>query len=212
MGKQLADELVALLPPGDVRLFNPYTDRCAHDAPGNGPQARRARLRAHLACSPRWILIGEAPGYQGCRYTGVAFTSERLVLEGAIPRLGQPGARLSDRGRPFSEPSATIVWKALYALGMAQHTVMWNALQLHPMGRRGPWSNGTPTEADCEAGMPAVRALLQAFPSANVIAVGRKAERLLQRNGIATHACVRHPANGGAGEFNTGLRSALQAR
>src|SRR5690606_6746390 len=114
----------------------------------------RERLAQHLSCNPAWILVGEAPGYQGCRHTGVAFTSERLLLEGAIPRVSQAIERLTDRRLPFSEPSATIVWKALYALGIAERTIMWNALQLHPVGAAGDWSNRTPIDAELQHGAP----------------------------------------------------------
>lgn len=205
----LAAKLADTIPTGLPALFHPWRDRCPRDTPENGPEARLVRLAAHLDCEARWILVGEAPGYQGCRYSGVAFTSERLLIEGAIPRVPRVAGRLSTRASPFSETSATIVWRALYRAGIAQTTILWNALQLHPHRIAEPWSNRTPTPAELAHGRPAVHRLIEAFPRARVIAVGRKAELLLASTGVAVHSAVRHPANGGATAFTEGLLAAV---
>lgn len=201
----LARRLVETLPSGSSGLFNPWRDCCPHDAAGNGPAEKLDRLALHLDCDPEFILAGEAPGYAGCRYSGVAFTSERLLGEGAIPRIPVLSGRLSTRRLPFSEPSATIVWKTLYRLGIAERTILWNALQLHPHRPDNLWSNRTPTPAEIRLGEPALRMLIEAYPKARIIAVGKKAEGLLLGMGIPTAGSVRHPANGGATEFAAGL-------
>lgn len=122
-------------------MFNPWKETLSDDEAINTPEAKLQRLAAHLDCSPRFILCGEAPGYQGCARSGVAFTSERLLLEGAIPRIAALPQRLTSRRLPFSEPSATIVWKTLYQLGIAEVTILWNAVQLHPFLIGNPLSN-----------------------------------------------------------------------
>ena len=194
----LAKSLVETLPFGMTGLFNPWRDYCAHDAAGNGTVEKFDRLALHLECQPRFILVGEAPGYQGCRYSGIAFTSERLLGEGSIPRIPLLSSRLSTRPLPFSEPSATIVWKTLYQLGIAEHTILWNALQLHPHHPDNVWSNRTPTPSEISLGEPALRLLIEAFPLAKIIAVGKKSEGLLREMEIPMAGSVRHPANGGA--------------
>lgn len=201
----LARRLVETLPSGSSGLFNPWRDCCPHDAAGNGPVEKLDRLARHLDCDPEFILAGEAPGYAGCRYSGIAFTSERLLGEGAIPRIPVLSGRLSTRRLPFSEPSATIVWKTLYRLGIAERTILWNALQLHPHRPDELWSNRTPTPSEIRLGEPALRMLIEAYPKARIIAVGKKSEGLLQGMGIPTAGSVRHPANGGATEFAAGL-------
>lgn len=205
----LARRLVATLPAGKPGLFNPWADHCPHDEEGNGPIAKLERLAAHLDCAPEFILAGEAPGYQGCRYSGIAFTSERLLGEGAIPRVAALSGRLSTRRLPFSEPSATIVWKTLYRLGIAERTILWNALQLHPHRADELWSNRTPTPQEIALGEPAMRILIEAFPQAKIVAVGKKAEGLLNEMGVQLTGAVRHPANGGATEFSKGLQALI---
>jgi len=205
----LASQLVDTLPSGLSGLFNPWKDPCPHDSETNGPAEKLARLALHLDCDPEFILAGEAPGYAGCRYSGVAFTSERLLGEGVIPRIPALSNRLSTRRLPFSEPSATIVWKTLYRLGIEERTILWNALQLHPHRADNLWSNRTPTPSEISLGEPALRFLIAVFPSAKIIAVGKKAEGLLREMGIPTAGSVRHPANGGATAFAAGLKDLM---
>lgn len=205
----LANSLVETLPVGLVGLFNPWRERCSHDAAGNGPTEKLARLALHLDCDPEFILAGEAPGYAGCRYSGIAFTSERLLAEGAIPRIPALSSRLSTRRLPFSEPSATIVWKTLYRLGIAERTILWNAVQLHPYKKDMPWSNRTPTPDEVGLGEAAMRLLIEAFPKAKIVAVGKKSDGLLKLMGIVPVAAVRHPANGGATQFAAGLEELM---
>ncbi|MBI5429893.1 MAG: uracil-DNA glycosylase [Nitrosomonadales bacterium] len=205
----LARNLVETLPSGVSGLFNPWQDRCPHDAAGNGPAEKLNRLALHLDCDPEFILAGEAPGYQGCRYSGIAFTSERLLGEGVIPRIPALTGRLSTRRLPFSEPSATIVWKTLHRLGIEKRTILWNAMQLHPYRPDNLWSNRTPTPSEISLGEPALRMLTAAFPDAKIVAVGKKSEGLLHEMGIRTAGSVRHPANGGATQFSAGLRDLM---
>ena len=205
----LAKCLVETLPSGVDGLFNPWRDGCPHDAAGNGPAEKLNRLALHLDCQPEFILAGEAPGYQGCRYSGIAFTSERLLGEGAIPRIPALTGRLSTRRLPFSEPSATIVWKTLFRLGIAERTILWNAMQLHPYRAGNLWSNRTPTPDEIKLGEPALRILIETFPAARIVAVGKKSEELLRDMGIPIAGSVRHPANGGATKFAAGLKDMM---
>jgi uracil-DNA glycosylase len=192
-------------------VFNPWSDRNPQDdVCSNGPQARCRRLQAHLSIRPARLLIGEASGYQGARITGIPFTSERLVNEGVIPRLGTDRQRLSTRAIPWSEPSATIVWSTLRALGIADNTILWNAFPWHPHGAGAALSNRTPSRAECAHGLPVLQALLAEFPGASIFAVGRQAERALLAIGRQAHP-LRHPAMGGASRFRQALQVAVNA-
>jgi uracil-DNA glycosylase len=202
---ELAKRLISTLPNGSDGLFNPWTDICPDDLASNGSEVKLERLAEHLDCNAQFILCGEAVGFAGGRHSGLAFTSERLLLEGLIPRVTIPTQRLSIRKLPFSEPSATIVWKVLHQLGISEHTILWNSLQLHPYKKGNIRSNRTPTRSEVLLGSPALSVLIDAFPQAKIVAVGRKAEELLQIMGIKSAASIRHPANGGATVFAKGL-------
>ncbi len=200
----LTDFLRILQKAVPENVFNPWTDRDpATDALPDAPGDRLDRLRRHLSVGARYLLIGEASGYQGCKVSGIPFTSERLILAGAIPRIPAASQRLTSRARPWSEPSATTVWGALQAAGIATSTVLWNAYPWHPFKAGTLHSNRTPSRQERQAGVPVLRALLDLYPKARVFAVGRNAEASLTELGIAATA-LRHPSMGGA----TPLRAA----
>jgi len=201
-----------LTQPAPPLCFNPWrehdptTDLCA-DAPAH----RLARLRRHLDCDAKFILIGEAPGYQGAKISGIPFTSERLMGEGAIPRITLEAPRLSSRERPWSEPSATIVWKTLDELGIAGQTILWNAFPWHPYIKGTLHSNRTPTPKEREMGRPVLLALLKGFSQAHLFALGRQAEHTLASMGIASTP-LRHPSMGGATSFRVGIHHVIRQR
>jgi uracil-DNA glycosylase len=186
-------------------VFNPWADHDPLDAHDEGPDERRMRLLFHFTgiMPPKLLLIGEAPGYQGCHFSGVPFTNEALICEGVIPRM--PIGRLTTREKPWSEPSATIVWKALHELKVSERTVMWNAYPWHPHKEGDPMSNRTPKYAELKEGLHVLQTVIQAFPDATVVAVGRAAEKSLALLGRNMDVAVRHPSMGGAKDFRDGL-------
>lgn len=184
--------------------FDPWRMGNADDSADNGPDRRLAHLRAHAGRPGlRLVLIGEAAGYQGCRISGIAFTSEALLIDGQIPAIAAT-PRLSSRTRPWSEPSARVVWRTLREQGLAESTFLWNAFPLHPHAPGNPHSNRTPTRAELAAGEPVLAALRRALPEATLAAVGNKASEALTRLGHA-HEALRHPAYGGVPEFVAGV-------
>lgn len=193
------------------QVFNPWVERNRDEQGNNGPEARLARLKRHLSIDPQLVLIGEASGYQGCRVTGIPFTSERLVVAGGIPRIDSDGSRLSTRERPWSEPSATVVWRTLHELAVQDRTVLWNAFAWHPYKPQQPHSNRTPTPAERERGLQLLDVYLAQFPQARVFAVGRHAEQALAGIGRGAVA-LRHPSMGGALKFQAELTRALQKK
>lgn len=191
-------DLIAYRSPN---VFNPWRDSDQLDLGGyKAPLDRLDRLSAHFNCSPRYVLIGEAPGYQGCHFSGVPFTNESLLIAGKVPRVNCP-MRTTMRRKPWSEPSATIVWDTLHKLGIADKTVMWNAFAWHPYKPSDPYSNRAPTKPELEAGWNVLRGVVNLFASAQFIAVGNVAAGTLDRLGIPYAVKVRHPSMGGATEF-----------
>jgi uracil-DNA glycosylase len=171
---------------------NPYSAfDPAFDKEG-GATLRAANLVSYLhsRMSPELLLVGEAPGYQGCRFSGVAFTSER-----SLP----PAFRSSLRPEGWAEPSATIVHRALHDLGIEDDVALWNACPMHPAAGRTD-SNRTPTRAEVDEGALWLDRLIALLSPRVVIPVGRSAAAAL---GVSE--CLRHPANGGARKFRDGL-------
>lgn len=180
------------------------TNLYAPDLPGAA--LRSANLRHYLhtmrALEPTAVLVGEAPGYRGCRLTGVPFTSERLLLGDAV---GSGGYCIAG-SPPAAESTATIVWQTL--VGLPRLPLLWNACPFHPHRPGNPRTNRSPRLAELMAGEPHFRALLALFPVRRVFAVGRKAALALTRWEIDFTA-VRHPSHGGKADFQAAIHDAL---
>lgn len=204
---ELALKLTGAIPPSMPELFNPWADSHAMDLTRDGPSQKVMRLAAHLDCQPKYIVAGEALSASGGVFCGIAFTSEKLLLDGIVPRVRIAG-RLTKGESPFAELSAAIVWRCLHALQIAECTVLWNALQMHPYSETRPIR--TPSREEFEMGKPAMHLLIEAFPAAKIVAVGRKAEGVLKDMGVQLAGAVRHPANGGARLFATGLEELVR--
>jgi hypothetical protein len=189
--------------------FNPYRQRHPQLDLPDAPQIRQANLRQFLVTfsNVRTILLAEAAGYQGCRFSGIPMTSEAQLV-GPTPvhwAVGGCYRRSGARNRLWREPSATILWETL---GERMDCLIWNTFPWHPMGKHGPLSNRTPRAAEIQAGIPVLEAIRNRFPDARLVAIGRVAERTLQGQAIDTHY-VRHPAHGGKIDFASGI-SALR--
>ena len=203
MSDAIAAFVAALAAARPATLVNPWRDeRPDLDRPG-AAAIRAANLEAYLrdrvpGC--RLLLVGEAPGYQGCRFSGIAFTSERTLL---------PTARTSVRPEGWSEPSATIVHRVLAEVGLERATILWNACPFHPAAGT-PLSNRTPTPAELALGAPYLAHLESILASAGrrplLVAIGRSAQRSLPEG----TPVVRHPANGGASAFRIGILELLK--
>ena len=183
--------------------FNQYAEVGPDDLPG-APEIRLANLRAYLAerAGADVVCLGEAGGYQGMRWSGIAFTSERNLL-----RWGAP-YRPSCAARTWSEPSGTIVHKVLEELGAERRVILWNTVPTHPHRPGEPLSNRRPTVAEVEAGAPLAMRLIELVRPRTVVAVGRIAESVLPPG----TAYVRHPANAGGPAFREGMRVILGER
>lgn len=187
-------------------IFNPWRDVDPMDHSGYmGPTQRIERLLAHFDCKPDFLLIGEAPGYRGCHFSGVPFTSEKLILSGSIPRVSC-SHRISTRPSPWTEPSSTVLWSELYRLGIAERVVCFNAFAWHPHEPGEPYSNRTPTTAEQNAGALVLHAVIDYFKGAKVIAVGQVARDAIWPICPTAYATVRHPSMGGASQFREQMR------
>ena len=211
-------------PIGNV--FNPWRDVDSEcDLSSRAPLVRARHLRHYLETrlkTARYLLVGEALGYQGGHFSGIAMTSERILLgyfggDGIHPHDVLPRIVPHRTSRPdiipkgFTEPTATIVWRTLMKEGVLPGKfVLWNTFPWHPFNeKKGMLSNRRPTAEEIQYGYAPLERILGLFPGAIVIALGKIAATSLAVWQIRCHA-VRHPANGGAGEFRLQIHEILR--
>lgn len=219
---QLTAALHALAPmPG---VFNPWRDYDpVFDRASGAPAVRTAHLSRYLEARQaraKLVLVGEAPGYQGCRFSGIAMTSERMLrnLVPGVPSDGlfsgpkQPTSHPKQFPLLATEPTATIVWRCLLGLGLSPADFLfWNAFPLHPHKLGQPLTNRQPTAVELGATSHILPAMLSLASGATVVAVGKVAQRVLAGHGLRVPA-VRHPANGGATLFRQQMQDIVESR
>ena len=193
----------------ETNLTNPYRSGIdPNDA------IRRHNLRLYFADvfadqTPP-LLVCEAPGYRGCRLTGIPLCSRRILVDGVsgLRMFGSVRVYRDATDCIFSkiqgEQSATIVWGELSNLGI--RPLIWNAFPWHPHREHEPRSNRTPTKNELIQGREILTYVIKRFRISQVLAIGRLAQESLLALAIPFEY-ARHPAHGGKQEFVQGLRS-----
>jgi hypothetical protein len=214
--------------PQGKGVFNPWWELDqANDATSGAPEIRRRQLLQYMEerlGSATFLLVGEAIGYQGGKFSGIAMTSERILLGGKKAQGISPDhvftgleakrtSKESLKRKGFSEPTATIVWDQILKSGLSPYRfVLWNAFPWHPYDPEiGPLSNRTPNPREFEAGYGVLTRLIHTMiGKREILALGEKASEALRKVGIEAKK-VRHPAQGGARRFREEFRVVLEA-
>lgn len=201
-------------------VFNPWSEfDTSCDIGAKGVEIRQGNLRRYLELrkNAHYLFIAEGLGYQGGHFSGIAITSERILLgehpsirpesvlgEWQYVRTSDPQSGLLNRTQKlqgFNEPTDTVVWNTLATLGLDTFDViLWNIFPFHPHQPGKLLSNRTPSQEELDVGIEYARQLLELFPGMKIIAIGAKAAATLEHYGVPCQA-VRHPSMGGASEF-----------
>lgn len=138
---------------------------------------RRKRLKEFLIKNQnaKILLVGEAPGYNGCAKTGVPFTSDT------------------------NEPSSAIIQSFLSQSYPQIPVLMWNAFPFHPHRPNQTESNRSPNAEELGLGHSILQSFIKLFPNLTYFcAIGRTAEKQLLKINLPTQPIyIRHPAHGG---------------
>ena len=195
-------------------------------------QVRRNNLMAYLL--PRLgrskiFVVAEAVGYQGGRFSGIAITCERMLLDKhktirahqitpvTLQRTSSPVSPMLKRTQQeqgFNEPTDTVVWSAIIEQGIDPYdALLWNIFPFHPHKAGEPLTNRTPTESEQQLGWEYTKKLLALHtelggPKPLVLAVGQKSADTMGRFGLSAIG-LRHPANGGANLYREGFAKAI---
>lgn len=171
---------------------------------------RKNNLKLYLEkmkmLKPKFLLLGEAPGYKGCRLTGIPFTSERILDNNTF--FKQQGFKCLNNSQNLeSEISATIIWNELEKF--KEKPLIWNIFPFHPHQPNENKTNRTPNKKELKLGKEYLIQFLKLFSIEKIIALGRKPETQISDLGLK-YAYVRHPANGGKLKFIAGLKNEMK--
>jgi len=202
-------------------VVNPWADRDADfDRDEHAPSHRSNHLRAYLSArlsTAEALLIAEAPGYQGAKFSGIAMTCERTLLghrpwvstgdvfDDAIERHRTSRPEASSKQsvilRGFCEPTAAYIWHAMADRGLSKKIVLWNLFGFHPHQDTNKLTNRPPREDEILRNRPVLEAFLRLFPGRPILSIGNISEEYLTKWGHRYELFTRHPANGGGAKF-----------
>lgn len=180
-------------------LFNYYRDNNNLLDKKGGNTIRLKNLYNYLASYttyPDYLLIGEAPGIKGCRFSGVPFTSERQLVEKILPFYGQQSSKFSP---PYTENTASIFWNTL-----KEHFpsfFIWNSVPFHPHPSGNYEKNRKPTKDEIELFAELTENIIGILQPKKIIAIGKTAKYLEKCIKNLKMTQVRHPSYGGKQEF-----------
>ncbi|MFT7684909.1 MAG: uracil-DNA glycosylase [Candidatus Azotimanducaceae bacterium] len=187
--------------PHSQALFNPYLDaNLANNLEHYLRMMRRQQGR-------KTLLVGEAPGYLGCRLTGVPFSSCHLILNSEHVFLSRLNKRVKLQSET-KETSAQTVWQ--YLLDKKTVPLFWNAFPYHPHKSKAPKTNRKPNASEIRQGVQFLEALDDIFKVEKVASLGRAgllAAQLAFPQSKPKY--IRHPSYGGKKDFIKGMNSFL---
>jgi len=165
------------------------------------------RLYLNAMCKikgKRVLLVGEAPGYKGCKLTGIPFTSGAVFQRFDHPLLQQLKNKLSLSDNS-SENTATIVWEYLSTSSLPV-PLFWNSFPFHPHPVNNDLKNRAPTADEIETGLYFLKKLSILFKPEIIAGIGNKgaycASQAFPDKKVRS---IRHPSFGGKAEFINGM-------
>lgn len=156
----------------------------------------------------RILLVGEAPGYYGCRQTGIPFTSGAIIQEAKHGLFQEIGEEIVLSGK-MSENTATIFWDCI--CNFSAVPVIWNTFPFHPHQSRLPEKNRKPNSIEITEGKEYLNIIYEIFKPKMLCAIGRTAERVLgELFPLDNPIYIRHPSHGGKRDFVEGIQNILK--
>ena len=192
--------------PSTETLFNPYyINDPSVDLP-HGSTIRKQNLYNYLNSfleTPPVLLIGEAPGPWGCRFSGIPFTSEKQLAENKLPFKGLPSSTFNP---PMAERSASIFWGTMATYH--PHFFIWNCIPLQPHPPEEPFTIRSPHRNELEGFNHILSKIVEIIQPKHIYSIGRKSEQAVKSLGLHP-TYIRHPSHGGKRDFQNGIRAGL---
>mgnify|MGYP000008762638 CR=1 FL=1 len=186
-----------------LKVYNPYRDSYKLE------NLKRYFDAMFALAGPRVMLVGEAPGYKGCRLTGIPFSSGKLFEEVEHPFLQSLGPQLTlDQDSLVAENTASVVWR--YLIDQPIVPLFWNSFPFHPHPSRIQKKNRPPSVAEIKEGAFYLNELVEVFQPDIVAGLGRAGTSCAQSVLPERDICyIRHPSYGGKRDFVTGMNQIL---
>ncbi len=150
------------------------------------------------------LMIGEAPGYKGCRLTGIPFTSGDIIQNSKHKIFKNISSKIRLH-KVASENTAAILWEILEVNKPVP--ILWNAFPFHPHKKGQPETNRKPTASEIEEGKIYLKLVCDTFKPKILCSLGRIGEIILKELFPKEKIMyIRHPSHGGKRDFIKGMQ------
>lgn len=197
-------------------LFNQYKDSDPIVDLPNASNIRKQNLKNYLESFPERpyiLVVGEAAGPWGCRFSGVPFTGEKQLCMHALPFQGHRSSKEkplleTKKMPPYTSQSAETFWRVMKPYH--PEFFVWDCVPFHPHDPDKILSIRSPKLEEVGFYSELLKEIIEIIKikPRHIVAVGRKAELGLRLIGVRP-IYVRHPSCGGAREFRTRLAREL---
>lgn len=201
--------------PSTKKLFNQYNTQDQDpkvDLP-NAATIRKNNLQNYLECfkeKPNFLIVAEAPGPWGARFSGVPLTTEEQLCSNEFPFRGEQSSKCvlpQPGGISSCAQTAKIFWSVMQKFH--PKFFAWDAVPFHPHKEGNGLSIRNPTKSELHQFSDLLRKVHSAIEPEITIAVGKKAKKALEIAAISPIRCVRHPAHGGKNKFKEEITEIL---
>ena len=155
------------------------------------------------------LLVGEAPGYKGCKLTGIPFSSGEIFSRFDHPFLQQLSQQVKIKDLS-GENTATMVWEYLTERNITP--LFWNSFPFHPHHADNPYTNRVPNSSEIQQGIGYLQSLAKIYKPDIIAGIGNKGSKCarltLPNQNIPN---IRHPSFAGKRDFIAGMDGLLQA-
>ncbi len=208
--------ILTAVPSTDI-VFNQYRDYNDQVDLPNAATIRRMNLRNYLSTAIETVsilVVGEAAGPWGCRFSGIPFTGERQLLDPSFPFHGERSSKdnpdLSTKiTPPFISMSSKIFWRVM--LPYYDRFLIWDAFPLHSHKPQDILTVRNPTKKEISQFGEALQLIKVYIKPKKIVAVGMKASEELDSLGEDS-TYVRHPARGGKIKFTLGMQKIFNCK
>jgi len=198
--------------PSNRKFFNQYSDQDLRIDLPKAAEIRKENLINYIisyADFPEFLLLGEAPGPWGCRFSGVPFTSEKQLINNFLPFTGKRSSRkypeiTTKKLPPYHSDSSDRFWEV--TLPFYPRFFAWNIVPFHPHKPEAILSIDKPNSSEVEGFALIIKEIIKFLKPKKTIAIGRVPENGLIKIGLNDVIYVRHPARGGSEKFREGLK------
>src|SRR4030042_1763703 len=202
------------VPSTDI-LFNQYKDFDGRVDLPNAAEIRKNNLFNYLKSflkKPEFLVVAEAPGPWGCRFSGIALTSENQLFYNQLPFSGHVSSRTEPtidvkKSSPYKSNTSNQFWNVM--LPFYEIILVWNCVPFHPhkVDRiLSPIRN--PSNPEVMQFSHILHWLNTILRPKRIISVGTKAFSALTTLKIES-TYVRHPSHGGYQKFKESILEAF---